>query len=141
MTTRLGVAVVQEQLIADFTELGDSFNQYAYLLELSMQLEAMDESLKTEERLVEGCQSRVWLKLGFSEGKIEITADSDTLIIRGVLAILLALWDDRMPKEIVVTNLCLFEKTAITETFLSQRVAGIGQVIKTIREFARQCLD
>ena len=136
LTTRAGVTEVQEQLIADFTELGDSFNQYAYLLELSVQLETMNSDLKTEARLVAGCQSKVWLALDFKEGRIGIKADSDTLIIRGILAILLALWDNRTPREIVATELCLFEKTAITETFSSQRVAGIGQVIKTIRDFA-----
>ncbi len=129
---------IQEKFVADFVKMGDSFGQYSYLIELSGSLGEPDLLLKTDANLVEGCQSKVWLSMLYRNGKIEIKADSDTLILKGVLKILIEMFSERFPEEIINADFNFFEKTKIKETFSSERVKGIGYIIRKIKDFAEE---
>lgn len=132
---------VQDRIIAEFAMMGDSFSQYSYLLELSQSLKKFDPSLKTVSNLVESCQSEVWLSICYKNGKIKIKADSDALIIKGMLTILIEIFSERTPEEIVQTDFYFFEKTKIKEAFSSERVKGIGYIYKKIKDFAIKNLE
>lgn len=132
---------VQDRIITEFAMMGDSFSQYSYLLELSQSLEEFGPSLKTASNLVEGCQSKVWLSICYKNGKIKIKADSDTLIIKGMLTILIEIFSERTPEEIVQTDFYCFEETKIKEAFSSERVKGIGYIYKKIKDFAIKNLE
>lgn len=131
----------QDRIIAEFLAMGDSFSQYSYLIEISAMLPAMASCYKTDDKLVAGCQSQVWLDICCENGKMQIQADSNTLVIRGVLAILIELLSGCTPEEVCGVELYIFSKTAIMETFSSERVGGVGTVIKQIKAAAKKWVD
>lgn len=124
----------QDQLIEKFNALGDCFEQYTYLIALSAKLQPMVDSDRTEDNLVKGCQSKVWLKIRLNDGIITISADSDTLIIKGVLYILIDLLSGCTPSEIELYELDFLEKTQLAETFASDRLNGISSIVTTIKK-------
>ena len=131
----------QDRLIDDFNELGDSFDQYSYLVTVSCSLPEMPEAEKTPERLVAGCQSKVWLAMRAEGGRFYLTADSGTLIIRGVLKLLEDLLNGEPLADVAAAEITFLRKTAIMETFESGRQKGVGYILKRIRGFAAAALE
>ena len=127
---------VQDSIIADFKLIGDSFNRYTLLIELSKELPKPPDEKLTDDRLVKGCQSRVWLDIEYPDGLSVITAYSDTLIIRGILSLVLEVYNGRTPEEISQSSLYFFEGAGIAEFLSEERTKGMGQVIKTIMKSA-----
>jgi cysteine desulfuration protein SufE len=132
------IDVAQEALIREFQELGDGFEQYAYLIELAVLLPAMAEEEKTEERLVKGCQSHVWLALRSENGRFFVDADSDTFIVKGVLYLLKKLFDGQPLAEVAAAKVRFLEETEITATFGPDRQKGLGYVIAAMQRFAAE---
>ena len=128
----------QAALIAEFQELGDGFEQYAYLIELAALLPPMAPEEKTPERLVRGCQSRVWLALRSENGRFYAAADSDTFIVKGVLYLLKKLFDGRTLTEVAAAKVRFLEETEIAATFGPDRQKGLGYVIRTMQRFAAE---
>ena len=131
----------QDRLIDDFNELGDSFDQYSYLVTISGSLPEMPETEKTPERLVAGCQSQVWLAMRAQGGRFYLEADSGTLIIRGVLKLLEELLNGETLADVAAAEITFLRKTAIMETFESSRQKGMGYILKRIRGFAAAALE
>ena len=127
---------VQEQIVRDFQEMGDGFEQYAYLIELSVRLPPLAEELKTEERLVRGCQSHVWLDMRAEDGLFSFDGDSDTLILKGVLSLLRDIFCGRTLEEAANAKIWFFDQTEIMATFDSDRQKGIGYIISELQRFA-----
>lgn len=128
---------IQNKIIADFEEIGDPFDQYAYLIELSCTLSPLAAEEKTDEKKVEGCQSNVWLKIyQDEEGKFQFETDSDTLIIKGVLYLLQKCFCGQMPSDVANANLTFLKETSIMDTFETSRRQGIGNVIKKLKDTA-----
>lgn len=126
----------QESLAAEITALGDAFAQYEYLLVLAGRLPPLEESARTEENLVAGCQSRVWLVMEVRGGRFFLRADSATLILRGVLALLCSLLNGRSPEEVASARLDFLQRTELTATFAAPRRRGLEAVLEKIRTFA-----
>ena len=126
----------QRALIRRINGLGDCFEQYSYLIAASAQLPHMSEADKREEYLVTGCQSKVWLKLGFHDGRLRMEADSDTLVIRGALAIICSLLEGAEAHEVAEVNITLFTDTELTAAFTSGRSAGLRAIVETIQKAA-----
>ena len=130
------IETAQTALIREFQELGDGFEQYAYLIELAALLPPMAPEEKTEERLVRGCQSHVWLALRSENGRFYATADSDTFIVKGVLYLLKKLFDGQPLAEVAAAKVRFLEETEITATFGPDRQKGLGYVIAEMQRFA-----
>ena len=128
---------IQDGIINDFLEMGDSFDQYAYLIELSCMLPPLPEEAKRDENLVAGCQSSVWLDMRIENGAFYFRSDSNTLIIKGVLYILEQLLCGQSPGDVAAAELDFLQKTAIMDTFESSRRKGLGFVIQSLKDFAQ----
>ena len=95
---------LQQNLIQDFSFFEDWTQRYEYMIELSKGLEKMDVQMKNDKNIIKGCQSKVWLHAEFNEGKIKFLADSEAIITRGIIAILLTIFNNRTPKEIIESD-------------------------------------
>ena len=129
---------LQEKIVSDFREMGDGFEQYAYLIELSVRLPGLAEERKIEERLVKGCQSHVWLDMRAENGVFDFDADSDTLILKGVLFLLRDIFSGQPLDAVANARVWFFEKTEIMATFDADRQKGIGYIIRAMQSFAAE---
>lgn len=128
---------IQEEIISEFEEIGDAFDQYAYLLELSVMHPRFPKEEKLPERAVKGCQSHVWLKIDSKDGVFHFTSDSDTLIIKGVLYLLEQCLCGQKCDDVAKAEITFLSRTELMETFESDRQKGIGYVIRALKEAAR----
>lgn len=124
----------QAALAARINGVGDCFDQYAYLIALAAELPPMPECLRTEDRQVEGCQSRVWVHVSVCpDGTLVLQADSDTLIMKGILRLFADLIEGCRPEEVVHAPWDFLEQTELTVTFPTSRKVGIGSIVGRIR--------
>ena len=130
----------QDEIVADFKEMGDDFVKYSYLINLSGMLPDMDESMKNNANMVGGCQSRVWLDIKVSGGRMYFNADSDTMIIKGILYLLREILSGQYVKAVSDANIDFLDRADIMVTFESDRRKGIGYIIKKIKETASSSL-
>lgn len=126
----------QDKLLRDFRQLEDSFEQYAYLIELSCLLPAMDPGKKTDEKLVKGCQSSVWLDIWQKDERFFFSGDSDTLILKGILYLLTELFCGEPPSDVAGADVTLFRQSEITGSFEDSRRKGIGYILETLQSAA-----
>ena len=127
---------LQENLIEDFSFFDDWTQKYEYMIELSKTLDKMDESLKNDENLIKGCQSKVWLNADFKDGKINFIADSEAIITKGIIAILLIVFNNKTPDEIINSDVSFIEKIGLKEHLSPNRANGLYSMIKQIKFYA-----
>ncbi len=127
---------IQDQIIDEFAQFGDWMERYEYLIDLGRSLGPFDERHKTPEYLIEGCQSKVWLYPSFENGIITFTADSDALITRGIVALLVRVFSGRTPAEIVEANIYFIEKIGLRENLSPTRSNGLLAMMKQMRLYA-----
>ena len=127
---------LQENLIEDFSFFDDWTQKYEYMIELSKTLDKMDESLKNDENLIKGCQSKVWLNADFKDGKINFIADSEAIITKGIIAILLMVFNNKTPDEIIKSDVSFIEKIGLKEHLSPNRANGMYSMIKQIKFYA-----
>lgn len=131
------ISETQDEIIANFSLFeGDMESTLFYLMELGHKLPAMDESHKTEAYLVKGCQSKVWLYPQVQNGKVHFEADSNTEITKGLISLLISVWNDRTPDEIVESDLYFIEKIGMSRMIGSQRSNGFASMIKQMKYYA-----
>ena len=106
------------------------------MIELSKGLEKMDEQMKNDKNIIKGCQSKVWLHAELNEGKIKFLADSEAIITRGIIAILLTIFNNRTPKEIIESDTNFIEKIGLKEHLSPNRANGLYSMIKQIKFYA-----
>ena len=127
---------LQQNLIEDFSFFEDWTQRYEYMIELSKGLEKMDEQMKNDKNIIKGCQSKVWLHAELNEGKIKFLADSEAIITRGIIAILLTIFNNRTPKEIIESDNNFIEKIGLKEHLSPNRANGLYSMIKQIKFYA-----
>ena len=127
---------LQQNLIEDFSFFEDWTQRYEYMIELSKGLEKMDEQLKNDKNIIKGCQSKVWLHAELNEGKIKFLADSEAIITRGIIAILLTIFNNRTPQEIIESDTNFIEKIGLKEHLSPNRANGLYSMIKQIKFYA-----
>ena len=127
---------LQENLIEDFSFFDDWTQKYEYMIELSKTLDKMDESLKNDENLIKGFQSKGWLNADFKDGKINIIADSEAIITKGIIAILLMVFNNKTPDEIIKSDVSFIEKIGLKEHLSPNRANGLYSMIKQIKFYA-----
>ena len=127
---------LQQNLIEDFSFFEDWTQRYEYMIELSKGLEKIDEQMKNDKNIIKGCQSKVWLHAELNEGKIKFLADSEAIITRGIIAILLTIFNNRTPKEIIESDTNFIEKIGLKEHLSPNRANGLYSMIKQIKFYA-----
>ena len=131
----------QQRYVNDLIELEDPFIQYEYLIELATELAHMTEEERERAHVVEGCQSHVWLSVSGSSDEMTINADSDTMIIRGVLAVIIDVYSGRPAEEILNTPFCVLEKAGASSLLSDERRGGIKSVMRDICKAGQAMLE
>jgi cysteine desulfuration protein SufE len=130
------IAEKKQALIEDFALFEDWEGKYEYLIDLGKNLPLIDSSLKTEDRLVKGCQSRVWLHGEMKNGLVEFTADSDAIITKGIIALLVQVFNGETPQTIFSTGTEFIDQIGLKEHLSPTRSNGLVSMIKQMKTFA-----
>jgi cysteine desulfuration protein SufE len=127
----------QQEIIDDFSELDDWMDRYALIIDLGNQLPPIDEQYKTPQHLIEGCQSRVWLNAEMdSDGQVSFTADSDAIIVKGIISMLIRVLNHHTPKEILDSDLHFIDAIGLSEHLSPTRSNGLLAMVKQMRLYA-----
>ena len=130
----MSIEEIEKEIIEEFELLGDSWeDKYEHLIELGKELPLINEKNKTDDRLIKGCQSRVWLHSELKEGKIIFTGDSDAIITKGLVGIMIRVLSDHTPEEIVNTKLDFVDKIGLKEHLSPTRANGLVSMIKQMK--------
>ncbi len=127
---------IQEDIIEEFAVFDDWMDRYNYLIDLSKDLPVIDNKFKASENLIKGCQSRVWLNGELIDGKIVFSADSDAIITKGIIALLIRVLSNRTPEEILESDLYFIDKIGLKENLSPTRANGLVSMIKQMRMYA-----
>ena len=127
---------LQDEVIEDFSELSDWMDKYQMLIDLGNELEPLDERYKTQSNLIDGCQSRVWLQCDEQEGKLYFTADSDALIVKGIIALLIRVVSGHTPQEIMDAELYFIDRIGLHEHLSPTRANGLLAMVKQMKMYA-----
>lgn len=127
---------IQNEIINDFSMFDDWIDRYGYIIDLGKPLHYFHDKYKVDENLIVGCQSRTWLKLYYTDGRVYIHADSDSAIMKGIIALIIRIFEDRTPDEIINTDLYFIEKIGLAENLTAARSNGLVEIISKIKEYA-----
>ena len=131
----------KQQVIEDFSMYDEWLDKYEYLIELGKPLEAHPQASRNEEHLVKGCQSRVWLDYALEDGKLYFRADSDAIITKGIISLLISVYSGRTPEEIAGDDFGFIEEIGLKENLSPTRANGLVSMIATIRRAAQDNLS
>jgi cysteine desulfuration protein SufE len=127
---------IQDEIIDEFSGFDDWMDKYQLLIDLGNEQEPLDEKYKIESNLIDGCQSRVWLQADYVDGKINFTAESDALIVKGIVALLIRVLSGHTPQEILDADLYFIEKIGLKEHLSPTRSNGLLAMVKQMRVYA-----
>ena len=127
---------IQDEIIEEFSGFDDWMDKYQLLIDLGNEQEPLDEKYKTESNLIDGCQSRVWLQADYEDGKIYFSAESDALIVKGIVALLIRVLSDHTPQEILDADLYFIEEIGLKEHLSPTRSNGLVAMVKQMRVYA-----
>jgi len=127
---------IQDEIIEEFSSFDDWMDKYQMLIDLGNDQEPLPEAYKVEQNLIDGCQSRVWLQADYTDGVIHFTAESDALIVKGIVALLIRVLSDHTPQEILDTDLYFIEKIGLKEHLSPTRSNGLLAMVKQMRMYA-----
>ena len=128
----------KKQIVEDFSQFEEWLDKYEYLIELGKGLEPFPEEKKTEDRLIKGCQSRVWLDCEKRDGRLWFTADSDAIITKGIISLLIDVYSGCTPEEIAGEDFAFLEEIGLRENLSPTRANGLVSMIETIKRFSGQ---
>ncbi|MCQ2292067.1 MAG: SufE family protein [Bacteroidales bacterium] len=127
---------VEQELISEFEMFDDWMDKYNYIIELGKELPMIDEQYKTSQFLIEGCQSQVWLHADKQDGKVIFTADSDAIITKGIVNLLIRVLSGRTPQEIIDNDLSYLDAIGLKEHLSPTRSNGLASMIKQVKLYA-----
>ena len=127
---------LQNNVIEEFSDFDDWMDKYALLIDLGNSLPPLEEKYKTESNLIEGCQSRVWLQADYVDGKILFKGESDAVIVKGIVSLLISILSDHTPQEILDADLFFIEKIGLKEHLSPTRSNGLVAMVKQMRMYA-----
>ena len=127
---------IQDEIIEEFSELDDWMDRYQLLIDLGNEQEPLDEKYKTESNLIDGCQSRVWLQADYRDDKLWFTAESDALIVKGIVSLLIRVLSGHTPQEILDADLYFIERIGLREHLSPTRSNGLLAMVKQMRAYA-----
>ncbi|MBQ8463259.1 MAG: SufE family protein [Prevotella sp.] len=126
----------QDEIIEEFQGFDDWMDKYQLLIDMGNEQEPLDEKYKTEQNLIDGCQSRVWLQADYQDGRIHFQAESDALIVKGIVALLIRVLDGATPQEILDADLYFIEQIGLREHLSPTRSNGLLAMVKQMRMYA-----
>lgn len=129
---------VQKDIIEEFAVFDEWLDKYEYLIELGKNLESYPEEKKTDDKLIKGCQSRVWLDWKIDDGKISFIADSDAIITKGIISLLISVYSGRTPEEIAGDDFGFISEIGLKENLSPTRANGLVSMIERIKEIAKE---
>ena len=124
---------IQDEIIEEFSGFDDWMDKYQLLIDLGNEQAPLDEKYKTESNLIDGCQSRVWLQCDYSDGLLHFTAESDALIVKGIIALLIRVLSDHTPQEIIDADLYFIDKIGLKEHLSPTRSNGLLAMMKQMK--------
>jgi cysteine desulfuration protein SufE len=127
---------IQDEIIEEFSGLDDWMDRYQLLIDLGNEQEPLDEKYKTDSNLIDGCQSRVWLQADYTSGVIHFSAESDALIVKGIVSLLIRVLSDHTPQEILDADLYFIEEIGLREHLSPTRSNGLLAMVKQMRTYA-----
>ncbi len=127
---------IQDEIIDEFSGLDDWMDKYQLLIDLGNEQAPLDEQYKIESNLIDGCQSRVWLQADYENGVIHFQAESDALIVKGIVSLLIRVLSDHTPREILDADLYFIDEIGLKEHLSPTRSNGLLAMIKQIRSYA-----
>jgi len=127
---------IQNEIVEEFSGFEDWMDKYAYLIEIGNELVPIDPKYKIESNLIRGCQSRVWLHQEFTDGKIKFEAESDALIVKGLVALLLRIYSDRTPHEILISEPRFIDEIGLRQHLSPTRSNGLLAMVKQMKLYA-----
>lgn len=134
----LSIDEIQEQIVQEFSMFENPVDKYEYLIDIGKQLPDLNSKFKDDEHLVKGCQSKVWLHAERDDGRVKFEADSNTVITKGIIALLIRVLSNQKPEDILKTNLEFIDKIDLKSHLSSQRTSGLGAMIKYMRAYAEK---
>ena len=126
----------QEDIIGEFEQFGDWMEKYNYLIDLSKGLDPLDAKYKTADNLIRGCQSRVWLQADIQDGRLVFKADSDAIITKGIIALLVRVLSGRKPEEIMNADLYFIDQVGLRQNLSPTRSNGLLSMVKQMKMYA-----
>ena len=127
---------IQDEIIEEFQEFADWMDRYQLLIDIGSEQPPLDEKYKTQSNLIDGCQSRVWLQADLIDGKIHFQAESDALIVKGIVALLVRVYDNQTPADILASEPYFIEKIGLKEHLSPTRSNGLLAMLKQMRLYA-----
>ena len=128
----------ENEVIENFSMFDEWLDKYEYLIDLGKNLEAYPEEARTEDRLIKGCQSRVWLDSRLEDGRLYFTADSDAIITKGIISLLISVYSGRTPEEIAASDFSFIDRIGLKENLSPTRANGLVSMIETIKTKAEE---
>ena len=136
MAYNITLEEAQKDIVETFSMYEEWLDKYEYLIDLGKNLEPYPEEKKTDDKLIKGCQSRVWLDWKTEDGKLYFQADSDAIITRGIISLLIRIYSGRTPEEILASDFSVVEKIGLKQNLSPTRANGLLSMIDTIRSAA-----
>ena len=130
------IVEVENEIIEEFSVFEDWMDKYEYIIELGKSVPMIEETQKTEANLIKGCQSRVWLSSEYRDGRIFFAADSDAIITKGIISLLIRVFNGRTPQEILSSDFSFVEKIGLKDNLSPTRANGLVSMIKQIQNYA-----
>lgn len=127
---------LQDAVIEEFSDIDDWMDKYQMLIDLGNELDTLDEQYKNNQNLIDGCQSRVWIQCDYKDGKLYFKADSDALIVKGIIALLIQVISGHTPTEILDAELYFIDRIGLKDHLSPTRSNGLLAMIKQIRAYA-----
>lgn len=127
---------IQDEIIQEFADFDDWMDRYQLLIDLGSSQPKLDDRYKTEQNLIDGCQSRVWLQADMKDGLLHFQAESDALIVKGIVALLVRVLSDHTPQEILVADLYFIESIGLREHLSPTRSNGLLAMLKQMKLYA-----
>lgn len=128
----------KQSIIDDFSMFDEWLDKYEYIIELGKKLDSFPENKKTDDKLIKGCQSRVWLDWEVKDGKLYFTADSDAIITKGIISLLISVYSGRSAEEIAGDDFSFLEKLGLKENLSPTRANGLESMVETIKRVAKE---
>lgn len=127
---------IQEEIIEEFAMFEDWMQRYEYIIEMGKSLPLIEAESKINDNLIRGCQSKVWLKADYSDGKIFFTADSDAILTKGIIALLLRVYSDQTPQDILDSEPYFIDEIGLKEHLSPTRANGLTSMVKQLKLYA-----
>lgn len=132
----MSIQQIQNEIVAEFSFFDDWLQRYEYMIELGKSLPLIDPKYKTDDYVIKGCQSKVWLYADYQEGKVIYTADSDAIITKGIIALLVRVFSNQTPKDIMDANTAFIDQIGLKEHLSPTRANGLVNMIEQMKRYA-----